>query len=149
MVILVRFEYFSGMFCLNCLTLILSASPNMMHFVRTFSIMRAFVRLNIAIEEVRNYGKIVYIKNIFENDWWKDAYPSSYPLDPPRAIRYRDYQKSLAYYSHLAPLVLFFFIKRQEEVAHCPPPSPLNTILPTKEGTSRQANQTHWRLCMI
>ena len=22
--------------------------------------------------------KIVYIKNIFENDWWKDAYPSSY-----------------------------------------------------------------------
>ena len=29
---------------------------------------------------VRNYGKIVYIKNIFENGWWKDAcrYPSSY-----------------------------------------------------------------------
>ena len=38
----------------------------MMHFVRTFSIMRAQgVRL-IAIEEVRNYGKIVYIKNIFD-----------------------------------------------------------------------------------
>ena len=29
----------------------------------------------IAIEEVRNYGKIVglYIKNIFENGWWVDA----------------------------------------------------------------------------
>ena len=51
----------------------------MMHFVRTFSIMRAYdVRL-IAIEEVRNYGKIVPIKNIFENGWWKNAYPSSYP----------------------------------------------------------------------
>ena len=50
----------------------------MMHFARTFSIMRAYgVRLN-AIEEVRNYGKIVYIKNTFENGWWKDAYP--YPI---------------------------------------------------------------------
>ena len=36
-----------------------------MHFVRTFSIMRACKRLN-AIEEVRNYGKVVYIKNVFE-----------------------------------------------------------------------------------
>ena len=39
--ILVLFEHFSGKFCLNFLTLILSASPVMMHFVRTFSIMRA------------------------------------------------------------------------------------------------------------
>ena len=47
----------------------LSASQNMMHFVRTFSITRAQgVRL-IAIEEVRNYGKIVYIQNNFENGW--------------------------------------------------------------------------------
>ena len=52
----------------------------MVHFFRTFSIMRAQgVRL-IAIEKVRNYGKIVYIKNIFKNSWWEDAYPSSYPL---------------------------------------------------------------------
>ena len=41
MAILVLFELFSGKFCLKFLTLILSASPNMMHFVRTFSIMRA------------------------------------------------------------------------------------------------------------
>ena len=47
----------------------------MMHFVRTVPIMRAGVRL-IAI--VRNYGKIVYIKNIFENKWWEDAYLSSH-----------------------------------------------------------------------
>ena len=40
-----------------------------MHFVRTFSIMRTQgVRL-IAMEEVQNYGKILCIKNIFENDW--------------------------------------------------------------------------------
>ena len=38
----------------------------MMHFVRTFSVMRAQgVRL-IAIEEVQNYGKTVYIKNSLE-----------------------------------------------------------------------------------
>ena len=27
----------------------------------------------------------------------------------PLAIRYRNYQKSLVYFSHLAPLILFFF----------------------------------------
>ena len=33
----------------------------------------------IAIEEVRNYGKIVYIKNTFEYGWWEDACPLFYP----------------------------------------------------------------------
>ena len=67
MVILELFKEFSGVFCLKFFTLILSASPNMMRFVRTFSNMSAYgVRL-IAIEEVRNYGKIVCIKDIFEN----------------------------------------------------------------------------------
>ena len=65
--------------CLIFLTLILSALASMIHFVRTFLIMRAEgVRL-IAIEEVRNYRKIVCIKSIFENGWWEDAYPSFYP----------------------------------------------------------------------
>ena len=41
MAILVHFVKFSRKFCLNFLTLILSASPNMMHFVCTFSINRA------------------------------------------------------------------------------------------------------------
>ena len=53
-----------------------------------------------------------------------DAYPPFYPLDPPLAISYRDHQKSLAYFSHLAPLTLFFFTKRQshkeEAMAQCP-----------------------------
>ena len=65
--------------CLNFLILILGASPNMMHVVHAFLIMRASgVRL-IAIEGVRNYRKIICIKNSFENSWWEDAYPLSYP----------------------------------------------------------------------
>ena len=39
--ILVLFEQFLSKFYLNFLPLNLSVSPNMMHFVRTFSIMRA------------------------------------------------------------------------------------------------------------
>ena len=41
MPILVLFEQFAGKLYLNFLTLNLSATPNMMHFFRTFSIMRA------------------------------------------------------------------------------------------------------------
>ena len=29
----------------------------------------------ITVEEIRNYGKIVYIKNIFENGWWEGRIP--------------------------------------------------------------------------
>ena len=39
--ILVLFEQNLGKFCLKFLPLILSVAPNMMHFVRMFSIMRA------------------------------------------------------------------------------------------------------------
>ena len=41
MAILMLFEHFSGKLCLNFLTLILSTSPNMMHFVCKFSTIRA------------------------------------------------------------------------------------------------------------
>ena len=37
--------------------------------------------------------------------------PYPIPLDTPLAISHRNHQKSLAYFSHLAPLVLFFFGK--------------------------------------
>ena len=46
--------------------------------------------------------------------------PYSIPLDPPLAISYRNHQKSLSHFSHLAPLFLFsflfycFFIVRNE-----------------------------------
>ena len=34
------------------------------------------------------------------------------PQNQPLAVSYRNHQKNLAYFSHLAPLVLFFVIKR-------------------------------------
>ena len=39
--ILALFEQFLGKFCLNCLPLNLSVSPNMTHFVRTVLIMHS------------------------------------------------------------------------------------------------------------
>ena len=41
--------------------------------------------------------------------------PHPTSLDPPLAISYRNHQKILAYFTHLAPLVLFFFSKRQNQ----------------------------------
>ena len=37
--------------------------------------------------------------------------PHPTPLDSPITISYRSLQKNLAYFSHLAPLVLFFLLK--------------------------------------
>ena len=86
-----------------------------MHSIRTYLIMRAQgVRL-FAIEEVRNYGKSACMKSFFENGWWEDAYPSFYPLDPSLVISYGNHQKSLAYFSHLASLILFVFTKMQSQ----------------------------------
>ena len=42
-------------------------------FPHIFDYMRAQGVKLIAIEEARNYGQIVYIKNIFENGWWENA----------------------------------------------------------------------------
>ena len=64
------------------LPLNLSVSPNIMHFVRTFSIMSALgVRL-IVTEKVRNYGEIVFIRNMFQNSFGGIASPTP-PLVPP------------------------------------------------------------------
>ena len=41
LVIIVFFEHFSGKPCLHFLSLILITLPNMVHFVHTFSFMRA------------------------------------------------------------------------------------------------------------
>ena len=41
--------------------------------------------------------------------------PQPTPLNPPLAISYRNHQKSLAYFSFLAPLVLFSFTKSQSQ----------------------------------
>ena len=50
--ILVLFEQFLSKFCSNCLPLNLNVSLNMMHFVRTFLIMRAKSVGLIAIEKI-------------------------------------------------------------------------------------------------
>ena len=50
------------------------------------------------------------------------SHTSSTPLDAPLAISYRNHQKNLAYFSHLAPLALFFFVKRQNKNETMPPP---------------------------
>ena len=52
----------------------------MIHFVRTFLIMRAYGARIIPIEEARNYERFIYIKNIFQNGWWDEALPFILPL---------------------------------------------------------------------
>ena len=56
------------------------------------------------------------------------------PLDPPLAISYRNHQKSLAYFSHLKPLVLLFFARRQSQK---PPPPPKKKYAPAQEPATR------------
>ena len=60
--------------------------------------------------------------------------PHPTPLDSPLAISYRNHPKNLAYFSHLAPLVLFSFTKRQSQKGgggegHGTMAPPLNTFL--------------------
>ena len=58
--------------------------------------------------------------------------PHPTPLHPPLDISYKNHLKSLAYFSHLAPLVLLRFTKRQSEKRRTGKGStmpPLNTLL--------------------
>ena len=73
----------------------------MMHFVCTFSIMRACgVRL-IAIKEVRIMGKLYTSKTLSKIAGGRMHTPYPIPLDPPLAISYKNHQQNLAYFSHL------------------------------------------------
>ena len=70
---------------------------------------------------------------VHQKHFWQwlveDAYPSSYSLDPPLAIlSYRNHQKSVGHFSHLAPLILFFFTKKRSQKGGGM--VPLNTLLP-------------------
>ena len=85
----------------------------MMHFVRTFSIMRAFCVRLIATEEAQNYGKIVglYITNILHDGWWGNAIASSYPPgSAPGHTLQKPWKESGIFQSSL---ILLFFTKRQ------------------------------------
>ena len=70
--------------------------------------------------------KIAYIKNV-KNSWWEDAYSLSCPPgSAPDHKLQKPSKESGVYFSHLAPLVLFFFIKKQSQkrgggMAQCRP----------------------------
>ena len=84
----------------------------MMHFVRTFSVTRAYGGRLIAVEEVRHYGKIVYIKNIFKNGWWEDAHPSSYSLGSAPGNKLRKPSKESGIFQSLGTINFVLFAKR-------------------------------------
>ena len=90
-VILVLFEQILGKFCLNFLPLILSVAPNMMHFVHTFSIMRAEGARLIAIKfEImeKSYSSKTCLK-----------IPYIPPLDPPLGLHLEFiYSKSIKFF---------------------------------------------------
>ena len=84
----------------------------MMHFVsHVFDVRAEGVRL-IAMEEVRNDGRFVYIKNILE---MAGGRMHILILANLPAIIYKNHHKSLPYYIYLAPLILFFFTKRRSQ----------------------------------
>ena len=83
-----------------------------MHFVsHVFDVRAEDVRL-IAMKEVRNDGKFVYIKNIFE---MAGGRMHILILANLLAIIYKNHHKSLPSYIYLAPLILFFFTKRRSQ----------------------------------
>ena len=58
----------------------------------------------------------LYLSNTFSKmagGRMRTSHPT--PLYPPLAIRYRNHQESLAYFSHLEPLILFFFTKSKSQ----------------------------------
>ena len=83
----------------------------MMHFVRTFSIMRAYdVRLRLLISQRLEIMKKLYTSKTFSKmAGGRRHTPDLKSLDTSQAISYKNHQKSLAYFSHLAPLTLLFF----------------------------------------
>ena len=90
-----------------------------MHFLRAVSIMRTY---GLSLSQRLETAEKLYTSNTF----LKMAGGRMHTPHPsPLSISYRNHQKSLAYFSHLAPLILFFFTKRQsqkgEAMAQCPP----------------------------
>ena len=57
--------------------------------------------------------KLYTSKTFLENGRMHTSHPT--PMDPPLAISYKNHQNSLAYFCHLAPLILIFFTKRQSQ----------------------------------
>ena len=56
-------------------------------------------------------GKVYTSKTLLKMADGRMHTPHSTPLDLPLAINYRNHQKSLTYFSSLAPLIFFFLLK--------------------------------------
>ena len=67
------FEQFLWQILLIFLPLTLSPSPNVIHFVRMFSIYACLRRKDDCYQIGLNLWKIVFIKNSVERVWWGDA----------------------------------------------------------------------------
>ena len=68
-----------------------------------------------AIEHIRNYRKLYASKTFLKMAGGRMDIPHPTPLDSPLAISYRNHQKNLTYFSHLAPSVVFLLTKRQSQ----------------------------------
>ena len=80
----------------------------MIHFVRTFSIMRVQgVKALLQSKGLEIMEKLYTSKALLKMAGGRMHTFHPTPLDPPLVISYRNHQKSLAYFSHLAPLVFF------------------------------------------
>ena len=78
------------------------------------------------------------------------------PLDPSLAISYRNHQKSMAYFSYLAQLILFLFTKRQSQKGgggkvQCPPKyaSSTGSVANVKEDVAQVSFSIIWLLISI
>ena len=88
----------------------------MMHSVRTFSIMRVVGVKAYRYQRDSKLWKSFIHRKRFRKWLLGGCIPLILPpMDASLVICYRNHQKSLAYFSHLAPLVLFFFTKRPSQ----------------------------------
>ena len=65
--------------------------------------MRAYGVRRIAIEEAQNYEKLYTSKIFPKMAGGRMHIPDPIPVDPLLAMSYKNHQKSLGYFSHLAP----------------------------------------------
>ena len=74
--------------------------------------------------------------------------PHPTPLDPPLAISYRNHQKSVAYFSYLAQLILFLFTKRQSQkgggMTQCPPKYATGSVAIVKRDIAQVSFSIIW-----
>ena len=69
--------------------------------------------------------KTVYMKNISENGWWEDAYPSSYPTESAPGHKLQKTSKESGTFQSLVTInFVFFYYKAKSKgraMAQCPP----------------------------